>query len=168
MPSSDLGDSLVKLAQLGFIGLSIALFLLGAIVLISGKAGSADEQRTRRTYLWAAFLSVFVGAGVHIWDTHNSGTVIIEFSPDFEGAGLPVPTIRTPAGLKVPGEIIDVTKDRTLMIYVDKVIAAVRTLNASVRSAQQSTQASQQMLAKYALELSKNSGESVIDVAPTH
>lgn len=162
------GDILVKLAQVGFIGAAIALFLLGAVVLIWGKEGSPNQAQTKRLYLVLAFLSVVIAAGTHMWDTRVPGTVILSFSPDFQDEGLPSPRIYTSAGDKLPGQPIDVSKDRILVIYVDQLIKAVRQLRGSVATAQKTSQATQGVLAKYAADLAKKNGDGVVDPVPTN
>jgi len=166
LPDTGWGDTLVKLAQVGFIGAAIALFLLGAAVLIWGRERNPSEATTIRLYLLFAFLSVVLAAGIHIWDTWNArmpGTVIISFSPDFKDQGLPDPRIYTSQGDKRPGDVIDVSKDRMLMIYVDNLINAVKKLQTSVATAKKSTQATQKVLAKYAQNLAKQAGDPVVD-----
>src|SRR5215467_7955155 len=71
LPDTGWGDILVKLAQVGFIGAAIALFLLGAAVLIWGRERNPSEATTIRLYLLFAFLSVVLAAGIHVWDTWN-------------------------------------------------------------------------------------------------
>ncbi|HLK26525.1 MAG TPA: hypothetical protein VKT30_17855 [Caulobacteraceae bacterium] len=162
------GATLVQLAQVGFIGAAVALFLLGAFVLIWGKDGTESQGKTKRLYLVLAFSSVLFAGAIHVWDTVHTGTVIISFSPDFQAEQLPIPVISTSAGNKAPGDEIDVSKDRRLLIYVDQLIKAVRQLQGSVTAAQSSSKAANQVLAVYAKDLAARAGEPVRDAAPTN
>jgi hypothetical protein len=124
------GDKLVALAQVGFMGVAIGVFLLAAFVLVWGKRDTEQQAKTVRQYLMYAFLSLVVAAGVEVWKTRNYGTVIVWFSPKFSD-DLPQPVIRNGGFVGQQGQPIDISHDRTLQIVLDDALDKIKSLAVS-------------------------------------
>lgn len=122
------GDKVVALAQVGFMGVAIGVFLVGAFVLVWGKRDTEQQAKTVRQYLMYAFLSLVIAAGVEVWKTRNYGTVIVWFSPQFS-EDLPQPVIRNGPFVGKQGQEIDISHDHTLQIVLDDALAKMRELS---------------------------------------
>jgi hypothetical protein len=146
VPDESLGDTLVQLAGLGFIGAAFGLFLLAALVIVWGKNSTPEEMKTKRLYITLAFASVIIAAGVHVY-TRTAGTVIVMFSPEL-GETIPVPMIRNGTVVLAPGKI-DITEDRTLVIVLDKVLRKVQDLS-------RTNEANQQAIIEFASRLGED------------
>lgn len=155
MPDKSWGDILVQLAQLGFIGAAFGLFLLAAFVLIWGKNSTPEETKSKRLYVWLAFGSVLIAAGVHVY-TRTAGTVIVMFSPELDGNSMPLPTIRNGTLVGTQGEPIDITEDRMLVIVLDSVIKKVQDLSRTNRSLEQGREVNQQTIIEFASRLGQD------------
>jgi hypothetical protein len=148
-----LSDTLVQLAQVGFIGAAIALFLLGALVLIWGRTESENEARNKRLYLLLAFLSLVVAGAVHMWDGRAAGTVVVFFSPDLGAETLPYPTING-AAIQGSREEVDISRDHTLLIAFDRALKTIRDQQVRLRSAE----SGQRVLAQQTVDADPEAG----------
>jgi hypothetical protein len=134
LPASDVGiatDFVLKLVQLGFIGLAGLLFVL--VFLILWKNQQADERmaKFRMAFLAIGFLSVLVSAGVQILPTKAKTSVT--FSPDLAVAGLSVPAIRLlPGGSGVsPDQEFTLPTGSTISIRADRLLIEAKQLQAT-------------------------------------
>lgn len=116
-----LGKTVIDLVSLGFLGFAAATSLIGAVVIMNSKRASAAQMKTGRMWLALTFANVVVGAGLHIWDTRQGGSVIVNFSPRIEDEALPAPYIMVGVSKWAEGQIIDIRRDRQMLVYLDAI-----------------------------------------------
>jgi hypothetical protein len=134
----------VKLVQLGFIGLAALLFVLIFLIIWQGRRADKDMGRFRMAFLIVGFLSVIVSAGVQLMPTR--ATTTITFSPDLQDTPLTTPTIRLlPAGGMVRQEQeFSLASGTTISIRTDQLIRDAQLLRVA---ASELAQASAQLAA---------------------
>ena len=141
-PTSDVGiatDFVIKLVQLGFIGLAGLLFVLIFLILWKNQQADAGMARFRMAFLAVGFLSVLVAAGVQILPTKAQTSVT--FSPDLTAAGLSIPAIRLlPTGSGVsPDQQFTLPSGSTISIRADRLLAEAQQLQATTRDLAKAT-----------------------------
>lgn len=141
LPASDVGiatDFVLKLVQLGFIGLAGLLFVLVFLILWKNQQADEGMAKFRMAFLIVGFMSVLVSAGVQILPTR--ATTSVTFSPDLSVAGLSVPGIRLlPNGAAVnPDQEFTLPSGATIAIRADKLLADAKALK---ETSQQLTEA---------------------------
>lgn len=134
LPTSDVGiatDFVIKLVQLGFIGLAGLLFVLSFLILWKNQQADEGMAKFRMAFLIIGFLSVLVSAGVQILP--SKATTSVTFSPDLGVAGLSVPGIRLlPTGSAVnPDQEFTLPSGATIAIRADKLLAEAKQLQAT-------------------------------------
>jgi preprotein translocase subunit SecF len=154
LPASDVGiatDFVLKLVQLGFIGLAGLLFVLVFLILWKNQPADEGMAKFRMAFLAVGFLSVLVSAGVQILPT--KATTAVTFSTDFTVAALPTPAVRLlPGGKQVqPEEEFSLPTGSTISIRTDQMLAEARQLKVE----SQQLQATSQVLAKAASQLAE-------------
>src|SRR5262245_17676562 len=88
-----LGKTVVNMVSLGFLGFAAAMSLIGAILIFNSRHATAAQLKTGKMWFALAFANVVIGSGIHLWDTREGGSVIVNFSPRFAEDQLPSPYI---------------------------------------------------------------------------
>jgi hypothetical protein len=116
-----LGKTVVDLVSLGFLGFAAATSLIGAVVIMNNRKASAAQMKTGRLWLALTFANVVIGACLHMWDTRQGGSVIVNFSPRIADEALPAPYILVGVEKWGEGQIIDIRRDRQMIVYVEAI-----------------------------------------------
>ena len=137
MPDTGLFKTIISLANLGFIGVGVIVFLFTFILLFRGKPMTAANAQLQHRFLTMGFsftvlCAVMALAGPWLAPPATVSTphsVTLAFSPSFEVVKLPQPHIQLPDGSTAsPSKPFLVTSDMQIVVSVDAAFEQVKEL----------------------------------------
>lgn len=147
MPLSDsLFETVVKLVQLGGLGVGALIFLFVFILLLQGKPVDPASARLRSRFLTIGTIFAVVALGASLLqllivpDPVGAARMTVTFSPSFATENLPAPAMRLiDAGVPRPiseDSPFDIASTATLKISVDELLKSAKSLQQVKATAQ--------------------------------
>ena len=132
-------DTVVKLVNIGFAGVGIAVLLFVFIILLQGKPADEGTQQLRQRFLslgmafafFCGVLSVLAPLLAPKQVIAKPANMLLSFSPRFESEGLPAPDITLPDGQMVPPGKTFEARDGQVLVSVDDALKNVAALKQS-------------------------------------
>ncbi|GEM_PF-2219949 len=145
-------DTIVKLVNIGFAGVGVAVLLFVFVILMQGKPADAGTQRLRHRFLtWGMGFAFFCGVlsvAAPLLAPRpvvaSDADMLLSFSPRFETQGLSAPAITLPDGRTVGPGTRFVAQDGQVLVSVDEALQDVAALRETALALAENANAAQQ------------------------
>jgi hypothetical protein len=136
-------DTVIKLVQIGGIGIGALIFLFVFLLLLRNQPVDSETAKLRTRYLYLGTAFAVLALGVSLLQPKpappGAGHLVVTYSPKLSAAGLPTPEMMLMDGnapLRVePDQEVPVSNAATLKISADDLIAQARNLQSAQEAA---------------------------------